>query len=120
MPPVYLVVVIMNMNKDVLLVLCSCPSEEAATNLAHLLVNNQLAACINIVPGVRSLFSWKGKIEQEDELLLLIKSTGQAYPELEKTIKKNHPYEMPEIIALPIHDGASDYLNWVQENTCIN
>lgn len=101
-----------------LLVLCSCPSEEAAESLGRLLVESRLAACVSLMPGVRSLYSWKGRMEQAQESLLLIKTTEQAYPKLEAAITKNHPYEVPEIIALPVQDGSAEYLNWVQENTC--
>ena len=108
------------MKNQLLLVLCSCPSKEVAENISRILVEQRLAACVSTVPDIRSLFSWKGQVETAQESLLLIKTTETAYPELEVAIKLHHPYEIAEIIALPVHGGAIEYLEWVQESTCKN
>jgi Uncharacterized protein involved in tolerance to divalent cations len=84
--------------------------------LAKLLVEKKLAACVNVVKGLRSFYWWKGKIEEDDEELLIIKTSREAYGELEKQIKENHPYTVPEIIALPIILGNPDYLAWIDES----
>jgi Uncharacterized protein involved in tolerance to divalent cations len=84
--------------------------------LAKLLVEKKLAACVNVVKGLRSFYWWKGKIEEDDEELLIIKTSRETYGELEKQIRENHPYTVPEIIALPIILGNPDYLAWIDES----
>lgn len=108
------------MKTYTLFVLCSCPSEEVANMIARSLVKDRLAACVSILPEMRSVYRWQGSIESDAERLLLIKTTEERYPELETDIKSQHPYQIAEIIALPVLRGAADYLNWVQENTCKN
>ncbi len=98
---------------DHCLVLNTCPDLETAEALAALLVEQKLAACVNIVPGVRSVYAWKGAVVKEGEVLLLIKSRADAYPQLEETVKAHHPYDVPEVIALPIDTGLSSYLAWI-------
>ena len=100
-----------------LLVYCTCPDHETARQLANTLVDEALAACINIVPGLTSIYRWKGKRETGTEELLMIKTTQDNYPALETRIKELHPYELPEVIAVPIQAGLPAYLNWVDE-TC--
>ncbi len=97
-------------------VLCTVPNPESAQEIAHTLVNEKLAACCNIVPGLTSVYFWKGQVCQDAELLLIIKTTAAAFESLRKRIRAIHPYEVPEIIALPIIKGHQDYLNWVEEN----
>lgn len=99
------------------LVLCTCPDEASAQLLASTLVTERLAACVNLLPGVSSLFRWQGAVEQTSEWLALIKTRGDRYPELEARIRQLHPYDTPEIIALPIIAGSTDYLNWVAAET---
>lgn len=101
------------MSDDYYLVLCTCPDRPSADDLAESLVRQRLAACVNILPGVESVYRWEGKIERGAELLLLIKTEKQAYGLLQDHIQRHHPYQVPEIIALPIAAGASDYLQWV-------
>lgn len=105
-----------NMSENYILVLCTCPSEDNANHLAHILVESGVAACCNIVPGLQSVFRWQHEIESSEEALLLIKSTGQAFSQLEHTLKAHHPYELPEIIAVPIVAGSPEYLGWINEN----
>jgi len=98
------------------IVLSCCPDNKSATRIAHLLVEKQLCACVNIVPGVQSVYQWKGKIESSQEHLLIIKSIKTAYSQIEQHIVKNHPYELPEIIAVSIDTGLPDYLSWIDLN----
>jgi len=99
-----------------LVVLCTTPHGEEAQKIADLLVETRVCACVNIISGVSSVFFWEGKKGCEKESLLFIKTTSKLYDKLEKTIKENHPYKTPEIIALPIIKGSSDYLEWIREN----
>ena len=102
---------------ETLLVLTNCPDEEAANTIALAIVEARLAACVNILPRVQSIYRWQGRIESATEIPLLIKSTAASYPALEQAIRTLHPYEIPEIVALPITAGLPAYLNWVAEET---
>ena len=102
---------------EYLLVLTTCGSEEEAAKIAETLVTQHAAACCNILPGLHSIFVWRGTLEREREVLLLIKTTAGAFTRVQETIARLHSYEIPEIIALPIIDGAEDYLRWVAEQT---
>lgn len=108
------------MNAKHIVVLCTCPDRETALKLAETLVDRELAACVNIVPGLTSVYRWKGQRETAEEWLLLIKTRLGAYPELEKAIRALHPYELPEIIAVPIERGLSEYLAWIDGSVRIN
>ncbi len=98
------------------IVLNTCPDAESAQCIAAALVDKDLAACVNIVPGLRSIYRWKGKRESADELLLIIKSRVADYAKLEALIRELHPYELPEIIAVPIHAGLAAYLQWIERD----
>ncbi len=100
-----------------LLVLTNLPDADTAAALARLLVDSRLAACVNQLPPVRSTYQWQGKLETAEEVPLLIKTTSARYPELEQAIRIAHPYEVPEIIALPIERGLPAYLDWVAAET---
>lgn len=106
------------MPNTIFLVLCTCPDEDSARHLSESLVEAKLAACVNIVNPISSIFTWQGKIDTEQESLLLIKTTETAYSRLEQAIKLQHPYDVPEIFAIPVQQGSADYLNWVRDNTC--
>ncbi|MCK5647291.1 MAG: divalent-cation tolerance protein CutA [Gammaproteobacteria bacterium] len=95
------------------LVLCACPDEETAVNIAENIVAQRLAACVNVLPGVYSVYHWQGNVESAKENMLLIKTTVQRYASLEKVIKSLHPYEVPEIIAIDINSGLPEYLKWI-------
>lgn len=97
------------------IVLTTIGSREEADRLAHALVERRLAACVNIVPGVESVFWWQGKVDTGSELLLVIKTTRAGYPDLEAAIAELHPYDLPECIQVPITAGSAAYLNWIQE-----
>lgn len=100
-----------------LLVITNCPDEESANAIALAVVEARLAACVNILPRVQSVYRWQGAVESASEIPLLIKATATNYPALEKLIAERHPYDVPEIIALPIAQGLPAYLNWVAEET---
>ncbi|MDH5435270.1 MAG: divalent-cation tolerance protein CutA [Gammaproteobacteria bacterium] len=95
------------------IVLNTCPDIEVAKNLATVLVQHKLAACINIIPGITSIYEWEGKLESGTECLLMIKSIKSCYSRLEKIIRDSHPYELPEIITVPVSGGLNNYLIWL-------
>jgi periplasmic divalent cation tolerance protein len=101
------------MDSDYIVVYCTVPDEETAVNISRHLVENKLAACCNIVSKLRSIYFWNNEVCDDSELLLIIKTTATKYTELEAAIIKLHPYEVPEVIALPIIRGAKSYLSWV-------
>ncbi len=97
------------------LVLCTCPPGDVAESLARFLVKENLAACVNIVPGLTSVYPWNGKIESAAESLLLIKTEREAYPRLETELRQRHLYELPEIVVIDIERGLPEYLNWISQ-----
>lgn len=102
---------------DALVVITTVETGEDGERLARLLVERQLAACAQILPPMVSIYRWQGKVEQANENLLLIKTTRAAYSQLEAAIKEAHPYQTPEIIALSVEAGSSEYLAWLAEST---
>lgn len=98
---------------DKIVVLTTCPSAQEAENIAHLLVEERLAACVQILPPMRSLYRWRGALEQSEELLLLIKTRRSLFGPLARRLRMAHSYEVPEILALPVVDGSEDYLQWL-------
>ncbi len=98
---------------DKIVVFTSCDSEEQAVLLARHLVEKRVAACVNITPGARSFFHWKGAIEDTTEWLLVIKSRRDLFPALRAEIAKIHTYEVPELLALPVVEGSESYLAWL-------
>lgn len=102
---------------QVLMVFITCASQREATRLARLLISNRLAACVNIMPAIRSVFRWKGKTHFANERLLLAKTTEQRYKELEELVHSSHSYEVPEIVAIKADRGLGQYLAWVNEET---
>jgi periplasmic divalent cation tolerance protein len=105
------------MSTETLLVLCTCPDKEVAETIASQLVEGGLAACVNRIADITSVYMWQSELESAAEELLLIKSTTAAWDELQQTISRLHPYELPEIIAVPITAGSDAYLNWIREST---
>jgi periplasmic divalent cation tolerance protein len=99
---------------DTVIVLCTFGSEQDAMRVGSALVEARLAACVNVLPGMRSMYRWKGEIEHA-EVLALIKTTQQTFAALRDRLKELHPYETPEIIAVPVVDGLAEYLGWVRE-----
>ena len=102
---------------EFIVVLVTCGSEEEALKIAHSLVESHLAACVNLVSPIRSIYRWEGKIWDEKEWLLIIKTQGKKFDELKTRVKSLHSYAVPEIISLPIVEGSSSYLSWIRENT---
>lgn len=98
---------------DYRLVLTTAGSQEEAQKIAHALVQRQLAACVNIVPGIHSVYRWQGKVEEAQELLLLIKTKASAIDRVCSAIKQLHSYEVPEAVVIGIEAGSSAYLSWV-------
>jgi periplasmic divalent cation tolerance protein len=100
-----------------IVVFITAPSVDEADKIADVLVGQRKAACVNIVPQVRSRFWWQGKIESEEEALLIVKTRSELLDEVIGLVKANHSYEVPEVVALPIAGGNEDYLNWLDEET---
>ncbi len=98
---------------DKIVVLSTCASAEEAEKVARRLVEQRLAACVNVMPGVRSYYRWKDAIESAGEWLLVIKSSRDLFPRLRVELEAVHSYEVPELVAVPIVDGAPNYLNWL-------
>ncbi len=105
------------MSHDALLVFCTVPDPDVGEEIGQRLVADRLAACVNIVAGLTSIYEWQGKIERDHEHLLLIKTTRVRFPALEAAIKAQHPYELPEIIAVPIDAASPEYLRWIIDST---
>lgn len=97
-------------------VLCTVPSSDLAEMIARGLLEERLAACVGVLPTVRSFYTWKGELCREDEVLLLVKTTRAAYAALERSLRNRHPYEVPEIVMLPIEAGWPPYLDWIRES----
>lgn len=98
---------------DKIVVLSACGSVEEAQRIARALLEKRLAACVNVVPGVRSVYRWKDAIQEEEEVLLFIKTSGALLEELKGEIERLHSYQVPEVVALSIVDGAERYLSWM-------
>ena len=104
-------------TEEFIVVLVTTGTEEEGTSLGRVLVENRLVACANILPIKKSIYKWEGKIAEEPECLVLLKSRRNLFEQLSITIKQLHSYKVPEIVAIPIEMGSNDYLNWVMENT---
>jgi len=95
----------------------TAPSHEEGKKIASALVEEKLAACVNIIPSINSIYKWEGKICDDTEVLLIIKSRKEIFPQLEVRVKSLHSYKVPEIIALPIVAGSKEYLSWLRDET---
>ena len=95
------------------MVFCTCPDADTAASIAAQLVDQNLAACVNIINGIRSIYRWEGKRQCDEECLMMIKTRRDRYQDLEERVRTLHPYEIPEIIALPLEAGLTAYLEWV-------
>jgi periplasmic divalent cation tolerance protein len=101
---------------DKIVVLSTCSNLEEGEKLARLLVEERLAACVNVVPRVRSFYRWKGAVEAAEECLMVIKSSRGLFAELSLALARAHSYELPEALAVPVLEGTADYLRWLGEN----
>ena len=106
----------MTEGRGPLVVLVTAPSEAIALELGQRLVDDRLAACVSVVPGVTSIFMWEGKREEASEALLVIKTRAERYPALQQRVLELHPYSVPEVLALAVEAGAPAYLRWVQDS----
>jgi len=105
---------------EAIVILTNLPDREAALKLARELVARRLAACVNVLAECRSVYRWKGRIENAAEVPVLIKTRAARYAEVEAAIRALHPYELPEIVAVPVERGLEDYLKWVADETTIS
>jgi periplasmic divalent cation tolerance protein len=100
---------------DKIVVFNTCASADEAERLARRLVDERLAACVNVISPVRSFYRWKGEVEEAAEWLLIIKSSRELFSSLSVVLKSAHSYELPEVIAMPVVDGSTDYLSWIEQ-----
>ena len=105
------------MQVNALICFCTCPDTDTAERLAEALVEERLAACVNILPGLRSVYRWQAEVERADEVLLLIKKLPESYHALQDRLRELHPYELPELLAVEAAAGLPAYLSWVADET---
>jgi periplasmic divalent cation tolerance protein len=106
----------MTEKEKILVVLTTCGNASVGEGIARALVGDHLAACVNRIAGVASTYIWDGQVVSEDEVLLVIKTTADRFPALQARLRELHPYEVPEILALPVCAGAENYLDWVRDS----
>lgn len=104
------------MATDVLVVMCTLPPGEAAAGIARAVVEERLAACVNILPGMRSIYAWEGELQDNAEQLAILKTTVDRFEDLRTRLLQLHPYSVPEIVALSVVDGHLPYLGWVRDS----
>lgn len=102
---------------DHVIIYVTAPSEAEGARIARVLVDERLAACVNIIKDIRSIYRWEGKIEDDKEVLLIVKTRRELFENLSKRVKELHSYSVPEIIALPIVEGSNDYIRWLSDVT---
>src|SRR6476660_8899877 len=100
-----------------LVVFVTTSNGDEANNIADALVSERLAACVNIVAAIKSVYRWEGKINSDNEALMIIKTTGERYPDVERRVKELHSYGTPEVVAIRIEQGSEQYLNWLRDST---
>ncbi len=106
----------LNETQDHQVAFITCPNEESANKLADLLIANHLAACVNIVPGLTSVYRWQGEVCRDSELLLIVKTRKERRAAIASLLEESHPYSEPELIFLPITSGSQGYLDWVSKH----
>lgn len=99
-----------------LMVHCTCPDEASSRHIARALVAERLAACVNVVPGITSIYRWQGKVEEGSEQLLLIKTTRQRFAAMQERLLELHPYELPQVVAVEVSAGLDSYLAWIAQS----
>jgi periplasmic divalent cation tolerance protein len=102
---------------DAVVVLVTAPTPDRAAEIARAVVEERLAACGNVVPGLRSIYRWEGKVQDDEEALLLLKTTRDRFEALRERVLALHPYDVPEVIALPVEAGSAAYLGWIAAET---
>ena len=102
-----------------LIIFVTAPNEDEARRIADTVVDERLAACVNIINGIESIYRWEGEVARDRELLLIIKTTASRYGELERRVKELHSYTTPEVIAFRIERGSTNYLNWIHDSTTL-
>ena len=102
---------------DYVIILCTTPGKEPAKKIAESLVNKKLAACVSMIEGVTSVYEWEGKICEDTECQMIIKSRNGVFQKIKEEITSMHPFEVPEIVSLNVNDGLDSYLKWISENT---
>jgi len=102
---------------DYVIIYVTAPDEETAVTIGRALVEEKLAACANIVPRIRSLYRWKGAVEDEREVLMILKTRTELFDRVEQRVRSMHPYEVPEIVAIPLTHGSPPYLDWLSDCT---
>lgn len=107
----------MEKKEDFIVVMMTAPTEEAASEIARAVVIEKLAACCNIVPGLRSIYSWKGELSDDKEVLCIMKTRAELFDKLRERVVALHPYDVPEVIAVDIKAGHGPYLKWIEEVT---
>ncbi len=100
-----------------IVVLITCPNEDEAVKIAGAVVEEKLAACVNIIKNIRSIYKWEGKLQDDTEVLMIAKTHKDRFDGLQKRVKELHSYDVPEIISLSITDGSEDYLSWIRRST---
>lgn len=100
-----------------IVVFITAPNEDEAARIARALVDSRIAGCVNIIKNIRSIYSWQGKIEDESEVLMVVKTQKNLFEPLSRKVKELHSYSVPEIIAVPIIEGSEDYIRWLHEVT---
>jgi periplasmic divalent cation tolerance protein len=104
------------MSEQAIIAFSTCPDEAVAQRISHALVTERLAACVNRVSGVRSSYTWNGAMQDDSEILLIIKSTETQVANLERRLKELHPYELPEFVVMRVEGGNEPYLEWIRRN----
>jgi len=105
------------MTTEYITVFITAPNEEEASKISRTIVEERLAACVNIIRSVRSIYRWQGRVEDESEVLMVVKTKRTLFDRLQKRVKELHSYEVPEIIGLPVVEGSKDYLDWLGQET---
>ena len=103
-------------QKPALVILCTCPDEDTAARLAGGLVEKQLAACVNILPGIRSIYRWQGELSDDAEVLMVIKTMAPKFKEVEAWLLEHHPYDVPEVVGIDAGMVSANYLAWIEES----
>ena len=105
------------MTTEYIIVFITAKNEEEAAGIGHTIVEEKIAACVNIIRSVRSIYRWQGRVEDEQEVLMIVKTKSPLFERLQKRVKELHSYAVPEIIGLPVVEGSKEYLNWLGQET---